>query len=91
VVAAPGAGPASGAAGPRATLRSGSLASTPSSAARTARPRSPAEGNRSSRSFAIARWITASNAGGISGTVSVIRGGGSDTCAHIFDTSLSPG
>ena len=80
-----------GAAWPVATLRSGCGVARASAAARAARPRSPAEGKRSSGSFAIARRTTSSNCSGRSGRTELTGGGGSPMCAHIFAGSSSRG
>jgi hypothetical protein len=82
---------AAGAAAPFATVRSGTATELPSTAASAARPRSPAEGYRSSGRFAIARSSTGSNAPGTSAQAAVADGAGSLRCAYIFATLESRG
>ncbi len=79
-----------GAASPRATERSASVTERPSAAASAARPRSPADGKRSSGALASARASTRSNSRGTPGT----DDGGSATscvCASIVAGTVARG
>ena len=79
-----------GAASPTATRRSGAGATgRPAAAASAARPRSPADGKRSSGSFAMARDRTASKLAGTFGARSCSVGGSSLRWAHSVASSLS--
>ena len=73
--------PRPGAAAPVATVRSGSIIAAPVIPAGVARPKSPADGNRSSGSFSSAR-ITASSSSGATPGRSALGGCGSSlACA----------